>query len=280
MFRLCFGVSYLVIFPMLVGGCIVGESGGGAPKISLDVGDEKGIDYAWSHPSSPQALKKAGYTFVARYLSYDTTGKNLTAGEAQALIARRRSTSWRTGSGPPTTRSTATTPASATRRQADGASGRRAACPPTGRSTSASTSTRRPRSRRAINAYFDGVASVIGVARTGAYGGYYVIKRLFDARQDQVGLADVRVVRRAVGPARAAAADPERRHRRRRPTCDIDESTPTDFGQWGPNAPAASAGPARRRQGVPRSRRATLLDDRRQRRPSPRLVGRVERAAR
>ena len=34
--------------------------------------------------------------------------------------------------------------------------------------------------RAAIDAYFDGVASVLGRARTGAYGGYYVIKRLFD----------------------------------------------------------------------------------------------------
>src|SRR5215467_16374419 len=80
-----FRVSLVLLF---AGGCIVGDSGGGsAPKISLDVGDEKGIDYAWSHPSSPQALKNAGYTFVARYLSYDTTGKNLTAGEAQGLNA-------------------------------------------------------------------------------------------------------------------------------------------------------------------------------------------------
>src|SRR4029079_4505302 len=48
---------------------------------------ERGVDYAWSRPTSPQALRSAGYTFVARYLSYDTTGKNLSAGEAQGLFA-------------------------------------------------------------------------------------------------------------------------------------------------------------------------------------------------
>ena len=32
-----------------------------------------------------------------------------------------------------------------------------------------------------INAYFDGAISVLGKQRVGAYAGYYVIKRLFDA---------------------------------------------------------------------------------------------------
>lgn len=38
-----------------------------------------------------------------------------------------------------------------------------------------------PGDQGAINEYFRGVASVLGVHRTGAYAGYYVIKRLFDA---------------------------------------------------------------------------------------------------
>lgn len=44
----------------------------------------KGCDYAWERPD-PKALAAAGYTFACRYLSYDTKGKNLTAGEAAAL---------------------------------------------------------------------------------------------------------------------------------------------------------------------------------------------------
>src|SRR5262249_29146963 len=69
-------------------GCLMG--GGGESNASYDndiASAERGLDYAWSRPSSPQALRAAGYTFVARYLSYDTTGKNLTAGEARDLFA-------------------------------------------------------------------------------------------------------------------------------------------------------------------------------------------------
>lgn len=45
----------------------------------------EGVDYAWSHPD-PAGLQAAGITFACRYLSHDST-KNLTAGEAQTLIA-------------------------------------------------------------------------------------------------------------------------------------------------------------------------------------------------
>ena len=39
-----------------------------------------GVDYAWGRPG-PAALKRAGAKFVCRYLSHDTTGKNLTRDE-------------------------------------------------------------------------------------------------------------------------------------------------------------------------------------------------------
>src|SRR5205807_968244 len=42
-----------------------------------------GVDYAWSHPS-PSAVRADGYTFAARYLSYDPS-KNLSVGEKDAL---------------------------------------------------------------------------------------------------------------------------------------------------------------------------------------------------
>src|SRR5262245_42064334 len=64
-------------------GCLVGNGGESNASYENDVASsERGLDYAWSRPSSPQALRSAGYSFVARYLSYDTTGKNLSAGEA------------------------------------------------------------------------------------------------------------------------------------------------------------------------------------------------------
>lgn len=49
---------------------------------------DEGLDYAWPpHPDLDQAWA-AGYRFVSRYFSYDTTGKNLTASELQALRAK------------------------------------------------------------------------------------------------------------------------------------------------------------------------------------------------
>ncbi|TDD57870.1 DUF1906 domain-containing protein, partial [Actinomadura rubrisoli] len=43
-----------------------------------------GVDYAWGRPGVA-ALKRAGVKFVCRYLSHDTTGKNLTRAEADEL---------------------------------------------------------------------------------------------------------------------------------------------------------------------------------------------------
>lgn len=43
-----------------------------------------GFDYSWDRPD-PHCLVSHGYRFVVRYLSYDDTGKNLTAVEAGAL---------------------------------------------------------------------------------------------------------------------------------------------------------------------------------------------------
>src|SRR5690348_5167768 len=45
----------------------------------------KGLDYSWGR-QRPAVVKAAGYTFVCRYLSWHTTGKKLTPGEAEALI--------------------------------------------------------------------------------------------------------------------------------------------------------------------------------------------------
>src|SRR4051812_3567405 len=45
-----------------------------------------GVDYAWARPSLSD-LRASGYTFAARYLSYDTSGKNLSHAEADSLIA-------------------------------------------------------------------------------------------------------------------------------------------------------------------------------------------------
>src|SRR4051794_19595362 len=45
-----------------------------------------GVDYAWGRPGTT-ALRSAGAKFVCRYLSHDTTGKNLTPAEARQLTS-------------------------------------------------------------------------------------------------------------------------------------------------------------------------------------------------
>jgi len=45
-----------------------------------------GVDYAWERPS-PTELAAAGYRFACRYLSWDTSGKNLSDTERRALHA-------------------------------------------------------------------------------------------------------------------------------------------------------------------------------------------------
>ena len=47
---------------------------------SLTVRD--GVDYAWARPSL-STLSAQGYSFAARYASWDTSGKNISAGEAE-----------------------------------------------------------------------------------------------------------------------------------------------------------------------------------------------------
>src|SRR6185437_12928118 len=91
-----------------------------------------------------------------------------------------------------------------------------------------------PGDQTAINAYFDGVASVIGRARTGAYGGYYPIKRLFDAGKIKWGWQtyawsggqwDSRAQMRQVENGIDGGG------------VDKDEAVASDYGQWGPSAP-------------------------------------------
>jgi uncharacterized protein (TIGR03382 family) len=189
-----------------------------------------GVDYSWARPS-PSGLKSEGYTFAARYLSYDTTGKNLSASEANALWAAGvdvvvvwEQTATATLNG--YNQGVSDAKAAEAQANADGA--------PAGRPIyfaidfDASSS-----QQAAINDYFDGVASVIGVNRAGAYAGYYVIQRLFNAGKIKWGWQtyawsygnwDSRAQLRQVQNGITAAGDSN--------CCDKDEAVATDFGQW------------------------------------------------
>ena len=137
-----------------------------------------GVDYAWGRPSTA-ALSQAGVTFACRYLSLDTTGKNLTFDEAATLSAAGLSivSNWEYDSRAPLNGR-----AQGARDAAEADRQHRAAGGPPGRPIYFSVDfDASPGDQEAINAYFDGVAATIGHDRTGAYGGYWVIKRLLDA---------------------------------------------------------------------------------------------------
>jgi Domain of unknown function (DUF1906) len=136
-----------------------------------------GVDYAWGRPSMT-SLKTAGVTFACRYLSHDTTGKNLTLSEARTLAAAGIwvVVVWET------TAQRAMSGHGAGVADAQDADAMARACGmPAGRPIyfavdfDASAS-----DQSAINAYLDGASSVIGKNRVGIYGGVHPVSRALD----------------------------------------------------------------------------------------------------
>jgi hypothetical protein len=135
----------------------------------------KGCDYSWERPTM-SGLVAAGVTFAVRYVSHDTTGKNLTKGEADALR----------GSGIDVVTNWEYATDAALRGRSQGVSdaanainmhvalgGPTDACIYFSVDFDAQDS-----DMRQVAAYIDGAASVIGYERTGVYGGYRVIANL------------------------------------------------------------------------------------------------------
>jgi len=189
----------------------------------------RGVDYAWGRPGGA-TLHAQGYSFAARYLSYDTSGKNISAAEATSL--RNAGVDvvvvWEWGANDVTKGyNEGVTEAREAERQA------LAAGMPAGRPIYFAIDFDEQASQQAVvNAYFDGVASVIGRNRTGAYAGYYAIKRLFDAGKITYGWQtyawsggnwDPRAqLRQTKNGVTIGGVD-----------CDLDSAVAADFGQWG-----------------------------------------------
>lgn len=188
-----------------------------------------GVDYSTGRPSIT-ALKAAGYSFACRYLSNSTSGKNLSRAEATQLRAGGIDvvSNWE-WSANAALRGRAQGVADATDAKAQ-----HLACggPPTRPIYFSVDFDASEAQQPAINAYFAGVASVIGLARTGAYGGYWVISRLFAGGLIRYGWqtyawsggnwdsrAQLRQVQNGIT---VGGAD-----------CDRDEAHADDFGQWG-----------------------------------------------
>lgn len=137
-----------------------------------------GVDYAWGRPGTA-ALTKADARFACRYLSHDTTGKNLTRSEATELSKAGiwLVVVWESAAARPLAGHAAgAADASAATAQA------RACGMPDGRPIYfAADWDAAPAQQPQINAYLDGAATVIGRDRVGLYSGYGPVKRAFDA---------------------------------------------------------------------------------------------------
>ena len=190
----------------------------------------KGVDYSSGHPGGA-ALAAAGMGFAARYVSH-TASKNISLPEATDLAAHGVWTVlvWETA---------------ATRAGAGRAAGIADAHDALTQATAAGMPSGRPlyfavdwdADPGTVDAYFQGVASVLGLARTGAYGGYRVVKHLLDSQ----------LVTWAWQTAAWSAGKWDSRAHIRQPAttvhingvaCDNDTSQTADFGQWMPgNSP-------------------------------------------
>lgn len=187
-----------------------------------------GVDYAWGRPSI-DALKAAGAKFVCRYLSHDTTGKNLTRGEADQLSAAGIwiVVVWETSA------RRALAGAKGGIADAEDAAAQARACGmPEGRPIYFAVDWDATQAQQvAINGYLDGAASVLGRARVGIYGGHGPVARALDAGKARwawqtlawsAGRWDSRAhIRQYAIEQRLGGAD-----------VDYNRATRTDFGQW------------------------------------------------
>lgn len=185
-----------------------------------------GVDYSAGRPGGA-ALKAAGKAFACRYLSHDA-GKNLRPSEAADLAAHGVSAVvvWET---------------TASRAAASRAAGAADATEAAAQAKACGQPSDRPiyfavdwdAAPSTVVPYFQGVASVLGLHRTGAYGGIKVIRYLLDHGLVTWAWQTV---------AWSAGQWEPRAHIRQYAktttiggvSCDVDEAMQPDFGQWTP----------------------------------------------
>lgn len=198
---------------------------------------ELGLDYTNGPP--PDKIKAAGRTFVCRYVGYfqgydiskiDTPqGKVLTPSEAransQAGIATVSNYEW--------TAERALQGPSAGSWDAQTADKIHRACggPPTRPIYFSVDFNAIAAQTPAIISYFKGVASVIGLGRTGAYGPYEVIKALFDAGAITWGWQTY-AWSNGQWDERAHIQQYQNSQTLAGASVDYDRSMQSDFGQW------------------------------------------------
>lgn len=195
-----------------------------------------GLDYSAGRLSGA-AVRNAGYNFVARYLANGLQGRvNLSVAEVADLTANGVAVAvvWESSAN----RAAAGTAAGIA--DAKAAQAAVNACGLAGWPIYFAVdfdvpdygpSTQDPRTKLGpVGDYFDGVASVLGHARTGGYGGYWAVKRLFDAGLITYGWqtaawsggnVDPRIhLFQRIGTAYVGGV-----------ACDVNEARQADFGQ-------------------------------------------------
>ena len=221
-------ILLLPVLTIIAAGC--------ATDPAADTSDEQavtgvyGVDYSYARPA-PGTTRAQGYTFVARYLSHDGS-KAIGPSEAAATRAAGLDivVTWE-DSAEAALGGYAQGVADAQVAAAEAA----AIGMPAGRPIYFALDFDASAAQQgALDAYFDGVASVIGRGATGAYGGLGPIQRLFDAGKITWGWQtyawsggawDPRAQLRQVQNGIAGGSE------------DLDEAVAGDFGQFGPNAP-------------------------------------------
>ncbi len=209
---------------------LAGCSGGdGIGDTSSPASTQTGVDYSDARPSQ-KSLHAEGYSFVVRYLS-NYAPKNLTKSEADSLKADGLDVVvvWEDGAQNTLggyNQGVKDAKEANAQANADGM--------PAGRPIYFAIDFDAQSSEQStINAYFDGVASVIGRDRAGAYAGYYAIQRLFNDGKIAWGWQtyawsygnwDSRAQLRQVQNDITAGGDSA--------CCDKDVSAHADFGQW------------------------------------------------
>lgn len=194
-----------------------------------------GLDWAYGD-MSVAALRSVGADFIGRYASTPGNPKNLTAREAQEMsnagidivlvfetTAERALAGCRAGR----------TDATSAKKQASTVD-KPARCPIYFAVDFDAT----PQQQDPIDDYFRGVASVLGLDGTGGYGGYWVIKRLFDAGLIRWGWQTY-AWSGGKWDARSHVRQFSNGHLVGGVECDYDHGLGEDFGQWrvGQHAP-------------------------------------------
>ena len=205
-----------------------------------------GIDYSYGSGLSANQMKAAGVTFVCRYLSYQPNSKNITPAEFANLRKAGLTVVlvWE-GSGHEGGSTNGASAAREANRQAAalGAGGIPIYFAPCDYDVP-------PGDQAGINAYLDGAASVIGRARTGLYGGYWPVKRAFDAGKMHYGWQTYAWSGNNVDN-RAHLYQYRNGMRMGPADVDFDRSLHTDYGGWPRPKAAAAAKPPPKAAPIP-----------------------------